>query len=73
MRKRGNGVLLHVSSLPSEFGIGDFGPSAFRFIDFLKKARQSYWQILPLHPTEAIFGDSPYSSVSAFAGNLLFI
>jgi len=73
MFKRGGGVLLHISSLPSPFGIGDFGPSAYRFVDFLVKARQSYWQILPLNPTDPIYGNSPYNSVSAFASNILFI
>lgn len=73
MFKRSSGVLLHVSSLPSEFGIGDFGPSAYRFVDFLKSAGQHCWQILPLNPTDAVYGSSPYSSISAFAVNTLFI
>ena len=68
---RGSGVLLHPTSLPGEFGIGDFGPAAFRFIDFLVQAGQKYWQILPLGPTG--YGDSPYQSFSAFAGNPLLI
>ncbi|XOQ49097.1 MAG: 4-alpha-glucanotransferase [Eubacteriales bacterium] len=69
--KRSSGILLPVSSLPSDYGIGAFGSEAFRFIDFLKSARQKYWQILPLGPTS--IGDSPYQSFSAFAGNPYFI
>lgn len=68
---RGAGILLPVSSLPSNYGIGTFGDEAFAFIDFLKEAGQSYWQVLPLGPTS--FGDSPYQSFSAFAGNPYFI
>lgn len=68
---RGAGVLLPVSSLPSDYGIGTFGAEAFRFIDFLKEAGQKYWQVLPVGPTS--FGDSPYQSFSAFAGNPYFI
>ncbi|MBN2350928.1 MAG: 4-alpha-glucanotransferase [Spirochaetales bacterium] len=73
MGQRRSGILLHVSSLPSRFGIGDFGPEAHRFIDFLKAARQSVWQVLPLSITDPRRGNSPYSSPSAFAGNPLFI
>jgi 4-alpha-glucanotransferase len=73
MNKRGSGVLLHVTSLPSPSGIGDLGPWAYRFADFLQEARQSYWQILPLSPIAPIYGNSPYSSVSTFAGNTLLI
>ncbi len=69
MKRRGSGVLLHVTSLPSRFGIGDFGPAARRFADFLRKSSQSYWQILPLTPTSPFIGNSPYSSDSAFALN----
>lgn len=69
--KRGAGVLLPVSSLPSPYGIGTFGKDAFDFVDFLKSAGQKYWQVLPLSPTS--FGDSPYQSFSAFAGNPYFI
>lgn len=68
---RGSGILLHPTSLPGGFGIGDLGPEAISFVDFLSEARQTYWQILPLGPTG--YGDSPYSSFSAFAGNTLLI
>jgi 4-alpha-glucanotransferase len=68
---RSAGVLMHVTSLPSPFGIGDLGESAVRFIDFLVEAGQQIWQVLPLSPT--IQCDSPYSSNSAFAGNPLLI
>jgi len=73
MGKRGSGILLHITSLPSPYGIGDLGAGAYRFADFLAKANQSFWQILPLNQTCAAYGDSPYSSFSAFAGNTLFI
>ncbi|MFH1487433.1 MAG: 4-alpha-glucanotransferase [Pseudomonadota bacterium] len=73
MMKRGSGVLMHVTSLPSPFGIGDLGPGAYDFVNFLAEARQGYWQILPLNPTERIHGNSPYHSSSAFAGNPLLI
>lgn len=65
------GILLPIFSLPSDYGIGTFGKEAFRFVDFLKKSGQSYWQILPLSPTG--YGDSPYQSFSAYAGNPYFI
>jgi 4-alpha-glucanotransferase len=68
---RYSGILLHPSSLPSEGGIGDFGESAFKFVDFLHKANVGLWQILPLGPIG--FGNSPYASKSAFAGSELFI
>ncbi len=68
---RTSGVLMHISSLPSPYGIGTFGKEAFEFVDFLKRAGQYYWQILPLCPTS--FGDSPYQSFSTFAGNPYFI
>ena len=71
--KRASGVLLHITSLPSPFGVGDFGPGAYRFADFLAAARQTYWQILPLTATSLIHGNSPYDSTSAFAGNPLLI
>ncbi|ACU91034.1 4-alpha-glucanotransferase [Desulfomicrobium baculatum] len=67
------GVLLHVSSLPSRHGIGDFGPCAHEYIDFLAAGGQGVWQMLPLAPINAGAGNSPYSSYSAFAGNTLFI
>ena len=68
---RTSGILLHPTSLPSPFGIGDFGPEAYKFVDFLAEAGQSLWQVLPLGPTG--YGDSPYASYSAFAGNTLLI
>lgn len=68
---RASGVLLHISSLPGDFGIGDLGPNAFRFVDFLEQSGQQIWQILPLGPT--VQCDSPYSCYSAFAGNALLI
>jgi 4-alpha-glucanotransferase len=73
MDKRGSGILLHITSLPSSYGVGDLGPEACRFVDFLGQTRQSYWQVLPLNPTNPAFGNSPYSSISAFAGNTLLI
>ena len=73
MKGRGSGVLLHLTSLPSPFGIGDMGPWAYKFIDFLAESKQSYWQILPLNPTNLEHGNSPYYSTSAFACNALLI
>jgi|GEM_PF-43409 len=70
---RNSGILMHISSLPGEFGIGDFGPGAKQFVEFLHRTGQRYWQILPLSVTEKATGYSPYSSASAFAGNKLFI
>ena len=64
---RESGILMHITSLPGPCGIGTMGKNAFAFVDFLKKAGQSYWQILPLSPTG--YGDSPYQSCSAYAGN----
>ena len=72
MRKRASGILLHITSLPSQYGIGDLGPQAYKFADFLANAKQSYWQILPLNPP-APMGFSPYNCLSAFAGNSLLI
>jgi len=72
-QRRTSGVLLHITSLPSRFGIGDLGPEALRFAEFLTIAGQSRWQVLPLGPTAASLGSSPYSSFSAFAGNTLCI
>lgn len=71
MFKRSNGILLHISSLPGEYGIGDFGKGAYAFVDFLEKSGVNHWQILPLGITG--YGDSPYQSFSAFAGNPYFI
>jgi len=68
---RAAGILLHPTSLPSRGGVGDFGPAAYRFVDFLSSARQGLWQVLPLGPLG--YGNSPYSSTSAFAGNPLLI
>lgn len=67
MSKRCAGILLPITSLPSPYGIGTLGKAAYEFVDFLKKAGQSYWQILPVGPTG--YGDSPYQSFSTFAGN----
>ncbi|MEA5572800.1 4-alpha-glucanotransferase [Calothrix sp. UHCC 0171] len=68
---RSSGVLLHPTSFPSRFGVGDLGDEAYRFIDFLKEGFQQYWQVLPLGPTG--YGNSPYMSYSAIAGNPLLI
>jgi 4-alpha-glucanotransferase len=65
--QRSSGVLLHISSLPSYGGIGDLGPAAYEFLDFLARAKQHVWQVLPLCPTG--YGNSPYAGSSAFAGN----
>lgn len=71
IQPRFSGVLLHPSSLPSPYGIGDFGSGAYTFVDFLAASGQSIWQVLPFGPTG--YGDSPYQSFSAFAGQPLFI
>ena len=68
---RASGVLLHVTSLPSPYGIGDLGPAAFAWVDRLHEAGQRWWQALPLGPTG--YGDSPYQCLSSFAGNELLI
>ena len=68
---RSAGILLPISSLPSKYGIGSFGKSAYDFVDWLQSAGQTYWQILPLVPTS--YGDSPYQSFSTYAGNPYFI
>mgnify|MGYP000760661754 CR=1 FL=1 len=68
---RTSGVLMPISSLPSPHGIGTMGKSARKFVDFLVKGGQTYWQILPICPTS--YGDSPYQSFSSFAGNPYFI
>ena len=69
--ERSAGILLHPTSLPGKFGIGDLGPSAYHFVEFLKAAGQTLWQVFPLGPTG--YGDSPYQCFSAFAGNPLLI
>lgn len=71
MKIRSSGILLHISSLPGKYGIGDFGKEAYNFVDFLVESKQKNWQILPLGVTS--YGDSPYQSFSAFAGNPYFI
>ena len=71
MNKRASGVLMHITSLPGDYGIGSFGQAAYDFVDFLKETKQTYWQILPLTTTS--YGDSPYQSFSAVAGNTHFI
>src|SRR3989304_5288432 len=68
---RSSGILLHPTSLPGRYGIGDLGDAAYRFVDFLVSAGQQLWQVLPLGPTG--YGDSPYQCFSAFAGNPLLI
>ncbi len=73
MMQRAGGVLLHITSLPSRYGIGDMGPGAHAFADFLVRAGQTYWQLLPLTPTNSGTGNSPYNAYSAFAGNYLLI
>ncbi len=72
-KKRAAGILLHLTSLPGAWGIGDLGPEAEKFLNFLKASGQSCWQFLPVGPTRAIHGHSPYMSTSAFAGNPLLI
>jgi 4-alpha-glucanotransferase len=69
--RRSSGLLLHLSSLPSPHGLGDLGPGAYRFVDFLERAGQSWWQMLPIGPLGA--SNSPYDSPSSYAGNPLFI
>ena len=71
--RRSSGLLLHITSLPSGWGIGDLGPAAYRFADFLSRAKQGLWQILALNPTMESRGYSPYDCVSAFAGNPMVI
>src|SRR5688500_7805944 len=68
---RSSGILLHPTSLPGPYGIGDLGPQAYAFADFLRRSGQSLWQVLPLGPTG--YGDSPYACYSAFAGNTLLV
>ena len=71
LNMRASGILLHPTSLPGRFGAGDLGEDAYRFVDWLKSAGQTYWQMLPLG--EIGPGHSPYMSKSAFAGNVLLI
>ena len=68
---RASGILMPIFSLPGPWGIGTFGREAYDFVDFLRRAGQTYWQLLPIGPTG--YGDSPYQSFSAFAGNPYFI
>src|SRR5262245_2372617 len=67
LKRRSSGILLHPTSLPGRYGVGDLGPQAFAWVEALARAKQTWWQILPLGPTG--YGDSPYQSYSAFAGN----
>jgi len=71
--KRNSGLLMHITSLPGKYGIGTMGKEAFEFVDLLVEGGQKYWQILPTGPVSSAFGYSPYSAVSTFAGNFLFI
>jgi 4-alpha-glucanotransferase len=71
--QRASGILAHITSLPSIFGIGDIGPSSYQFLQFLHDSGQRYWQFLPTGPTNPIFDNSPYMSTSAFAGSPLLI
>ena len=70
-KERGAGVLMHISSLPSDYGIGVFGKNCFDFVDTLASMNFKYWQVLPFNPVDD--ANSPYCSASAFAGNILFI
>ena len=71
LSSRASGILLHPTSLPSRFGIGELGSAARQFVDFLAKSKQQFWQVLPLGPTG--YGNSPYMCYSAIAGNPLLI
>ncbi len=73
LERRGSGMLLHVTCLPSSWGIGDLGPEAYRFLDFLEGSGQCIWQVLPLNPTSTANGNSPYDSISAFGSNPLLL
>lgn len=73
MENRASGILLHITSLPSAFGVGDLGPEAYEFVTFLKNSGQRYWQILPINPIQSYTQYSPYSSSSSFAVNILLI
>ena len=72
LQQRASGILAHLSSLPGPYGIGDLD-SGYFFLDFLEQAGQSYWQFLPTGMVDDVFGNSPYMSLSAFAGNPLLI
>jgi 4-alpha-glucanotransferase len=72
-KQKASGLLLHITSLPSRYGIGDLGPDAYEFADFLSKAKQRFWQVLPLNPPSNKGRNSPYNCSSAFAGNSLLI
>ena len=74
VKKRASGILLHITSLPAKYGIGDLGPDSYRFARFLAKANQSFWQVLPINPPAPVKKSwSPYNCLSAFAGNPLLI
>jgi len=73
VNRRGAGILMHVTSLPSSFGVGDIGAPAFSFVDFLNRSKQKYWQMLPLNPTGRAQGYSPYSSTASMAGSPFLI
>ena len=73
MKIRRSGILLSITSLPSPYGIGDLGPWAYKFVDFLFEAKQGFWQVLPLNPTDPAYDNSPYHSISALASNPLLI
>ena len=73
MSKRTSGILLHINSLPSRYGTGDLGPTAYKFADFLHSAGQSHWQMLPVSPPAVDIPHCPYSAISAFAGDPLLI
>lgn len=70
---RASGILVHITSLPSLFGIGDLGPQSHQFVELLAKLKQRYWSILPVNPTRLEYGNSPYKNASTFAGNTLLI
>ncbi|MCJ7594638.1 MAG: 4-alpha-glucanotransferase [Desulfobacterales bacterium] len=73
MSERRSGILFHITSLPSPFGIGDMGRGAYKFADFLATSKQGLWQILPLNPTDLVYGNSPYHSTFAFGGSSLLL
>lgn len=73
MEEKASGILMHISSLPCEYGIGDLGPQAYKFADFLKQAKQKRWQVLPINQIDPKGNYSPYNCLSAFVGNTLLI